>query len=122
MKFKLLALLAASAFVFSVASHLALACEGEAHASSSGDSKHPSLALTEAGAQQATFEVKGMSCASCEKAIQAALRKIEGVKNVTFLKPSKSGTRIAQVTFEKGSQVATEVLTQAIKSAGYGVL
>jgi copper chaperone CopZ len=102
---------------------LAQACDGEAHAaaqSSSTGSQEPSFALTEAGPQKAVFQVNGIMCKSCEKKIQAALSKVQGVKSVTFLKAgSRGGIRLAQVTYESGSQVTPAQLAQAVQGAGF---
>lgn len=97
------------------------ACEGEAHASqSAGTSHEPSLVLNESGPQKAVFQVNGIMCKSCEKKIQAALSKVQGVKSVTFLKAgSKNGIRLAQVTYESGSQVTPAQLAQAVQGAGF---
>jgi copper chaperone CopZ len=108
-----------SAFLaLSSASLQARACEDDAEAAQ--DSKHPSLTLTESGPQKAVFQVSGIMCRSCEKKIQAALRKVDGVKAVTFQKlQGKGGVRVTEVTFEKGGKVTPAVLAQAVEGAGY---
>lgn len=119
MKPNFFALLSVSALLLSAASFQVSACEGEAQAGQVS-SKEPSLALTESGPQRAVFQVHGVMCQSCQKKIQAALRKVQGVKSVTFLKAgSKDGTRLAQVTFENGSNVSADALAQAVQGAGF---
>ena len=66
------------------------------------------------------FQVNGIMCKSCEKKVQAALKKVQGVKSVTFLKAgSKNGIRLAQVTFEDGNTVCSAALAQAVQGAGF---
>ena len=98
------------------------ACEGEAHA----DEGKPTLTVSQLsqpsakGAQRALLQVKGMSCGSCEKAISAQLKKIEGVITVSFRKGKDSeGGRVAEVSYSPGVKVTTAALIQAVEKAGY---
>ena len=118
--------LAFTLILMSATSYTVLACDDDAKPTQSSTSKEPSLSLTEAGPHQAVFQVNGIMCKSCEKKIQAALQGVPGVKSVTFVKAGlkdksglKEGIRLAQVTFDKGSQVAPEILKQAVAGAGY---
>jgi copper chaperone CopZ len=80
----------------------------------------PTLTLTQAGAQAATLAVTGMSCASCERAITASLKKLDGVQTVAFRKGKDSqGVRTVVVTYAPGAQVTTAQLVQAVEAAGY---
>jgi copper chaperone CopZ len=111
---------AALMVVSSLASVQAIACDGDAHAAQGAESKgKPSLTLAQAGGEKAVFQVKGMMCKSCEKNISAALKKVEGVKNVTFHKKNAEGLRLAEVSLAPGSKVSPEQLAQAIEGAGY---
>jgi copper chaperone CopZ len=109
----------------------ALACdekhsERAAHgaAASAG---HPSLTLVDStsmsqaapGSQKAVFQVKGMMCQSCEKKIQASLKKLEGVNSVTFHKKNAQGIRLAEVSLAAGSKVTPVELMKAVEDAGY---
>ena len=119
MKFNLFASVAGLALVLSCSSLQALACEGKAHAAA-GEADKPSLTVAQAGAEKAILKVNGMSCSSCEKAITAQLKKLEGVQSVSFRKgKSSEGVRVAEVGYAKGAQVTTAALVQAVKKAGY---
>ena len=118
---RIFSVLSTLVLILSAASLQASACEDDVKATqSSATSKEPTLSLTESGPQKAVFQVSGIMCKSCEKKIQAALKGVQGVKSVTFLKAgSKDGARLAQVTFENGSKVSPESLTQAVAGAGF---
>ena len=66
----------------------------------------------QAGFAKATFEVKGMTCESCRGHIREALMKVEGVKEVTFVK------KTASVEYAE-AKVKPEALMAAIQGAGY---
>ena len=58
------------------------------------------------------FQVEGMTCALCSKAIDKALRGVEGVRSVTVDQKEE------RVTVVAGVAVSTERLDQTIESAG----
>jgi copper chaperone CopZ len=65
---------------------------------------------------QVKFEVQGMTCEGCEKAVMASINKLEGIQEV-------SASHIAGesvVSFDS-TQVNPTLITEAITSAGYVV-
>jgi copper chaperone CopZ len=81
-----------------------------------------SWAIGMSAAQAATqaIKVSGMSCRSCEKAIESKIMKLEGVKSVSFKKDKESrGVNVAEVTFTDGAAVTHEALAKAVTDAGY---
>lgn len=73
-------------------------------------------ALAEGGPAYATvFHVEGMTCALCAKAIERALRDVEGVRSVAIDRKAERVTVVADAA------IATERLEQTIEAAGpYG--
>ncbi len=70
-------------------------------------------ALAQGEAQRTTvFRVEGMTCALCSKAIDKALRDVEGVRKV------RVDRKAERVTVVAGAALAPEHLEQAIESAG----
>jgi len=63
----------------------------------------------------ATFSVRGMSCASCVKHVEKALRGVSGVQDASV----NLATEEARVTFEAGSEPD---LAQAVAAAGYALI
>ncbi|QGG49117.1 cation transporter [Heliorestis convoluta] len=64
-----------------------------------------------------TLHVEGMSCGHCKAAVEGALQKVEGVKEVAvFL---EEGTVTIRFDAEK---TAPEVLIELIEEEGYEVL
>jgi copper chaperone len=109
--------------LFCLGSYQALACEGHGAGAKSADKGKPSMTLVkseadgQAGMSKATFQVKGMMCGSCEKNISASLKKVEGVKTISFGKKDKAGLRLAVITYD--GNVASEQLVKAVQDAGY---
>jgi len=63
------------------------------------------------------IKVKGMSCSHCERAVNGAVREIEGVIDVKA--NAEAGT--AEVTFDENS-VALDIIKAAIEEEGYDVV
>lgn len=62
-----------------------------------------------------TMIIEGMMCAHCTGRVQKALEEIDGVENVSMSLENKS----AELTL--GSEVADDVLKEAVTQAGYEV-
>ena len=58
------------------------------------------------------YDVEGMTCAPCGKAIQKSLRGVEGAKNVSV------DEEISRITITASPEVQPESLEHAIESAG----
>ncbi|AGK60327.1 copper-(or silver)-translocating P-type ATPase [Archaeoglobus sulfaticallidus PM70-1] len=67
--------------------------------------------------EKKNIKITGMSCASCVKAIETALRKLEGVENVSV----NLATESAYVEYDP-SKISLEKMIETIKSIGYSVL
>lgn len=63
-----------------------------------------------------SIKIKGMSCQHCVMAVTKAIAALDGVKDVNV--DLKSGV----ATYEEVKAVAPEVVTAAIKKAGYEVV
>lgn len=63
---------------------------------------------------EVTFSVPGMSCTHCEKAIKAALGRLNGVDNVKVDLAAKS-IRVAY----NGDVISPDALAKALDLAGY---
>ncbi len=108
------------ALTASILSPVLRACEGEAHAEGQSMSGRPAFLLSEAGKSKAVFQITGMSCQSCEKAITASLKKINGVEKVTFkAKKGNDAPHLAIVSLKSGVQVDPAKLIEAVEAAGY---
>ncbi len=66
----------------------------------------------QASDQVCSYDVKGMTCALCPKAIRKSLRSVEGVKNVSIDEGA------GRVTITTVSDVEPASLKSAIESAG----
>lgn len=71
-----------------------------------------SATTAQASEQTSSFDVEGMTCALCPKAIRKSLNSIEGVKDVSI--DENSG----RVTITADSDVEAASLKHAIESAG----
>jgi copper chaperone CopZ len=71
----------------------------------------PALAQ-EAGEQSRVFRVEGMTCALCSKAIDKAVRSVEGVRSVEIDREAEKVTVVADAA------VAPDRLETAIEAAG----
>lgn len=116
-------LFSATALITLFAATSAFACdEHEAHASTEGKKAAHTLTVvksgtTQSGEQSTVFSISKMVCSSCRNAIEASLKKVNGVKSVNFDMKKKT----AEVIYLAGS--ATPVaLMEAVKSAGFEAL
>ncbi len=76
-------------------------------------SSSPSISLRN-DVQEVTLRVEGVSCVTCEWAVELALKDLPGVLSAE----ANVGTRSARVFFEP-SKVAKEALVWAVNQAGY---
>lgn len=67
--------------------------------------------------ENVTFQVKGMSCGHCVKAVEGGLDQLEGVEKVTV--QLDAGT--VEVSY-KGDQVTIDQMKAAIDDQGYDVV
>ncbi|SFT07866.1 copper ion binding protein [Zhouia amylolytica] len=80
------------------------------------DNKKDVVIVSQSDIQAVNFDVKGMTCASCEEHVKHAVNELEGIINV-------------EASFEKGStkvefdntKTSTEDIEKAINSTGYKV-
>lgn len=64
-----------------------------------------------------TMEVKGMTCKHCEKAVNDALKALQGVNTVeVYLDENK-----VEITYIEG-EVSIPQMTEAIENQGYDVI
>jgi len=81
------------------------------------DNKKDIVIVSQSDIQTVNFDVKGMTCASCEEHVKHAVNKLEGIVNVeAFYKNEK-----AEVKFDN-SKTSKEDIEQAINSTGYKVI
>lgn len=73
--------------------------------------------LVSAPEERTVLDLTGMSCAACALRIERAIRKVEGVTDVSV----NLATRQAQVGFAAGT-ASRPTIRRAIEGAGYGVL
>ncbi len=64
---------------------------------------------------EVTFDIEGMTCASCVRRVEVALDKIDGVRNASV----NLATERATVSFDP-DQVQIVTLANAVEAAGYG--
>jgi len=76
---------------------------------------NPNPSSQAASAATISLPIEGMSCASCVGRVEAALRKVEGVRDVAV----NLATERADI--QTGPGVDRQVLVQAIENAGYDV-
>ncbi len=87
---------------------------GVARGAEPGPKAPDAAAEAQPAAQAVTITVKGMHCGGCQKRIQSALSKLDGVKSVAVdLKGEK-----ADVSYE-AAKVTPETLVQEIIKLGY---
>ena len=65
--------------------------------------------------EKRSFRVTGMTCATCARTVERALKKVKGVDFAAV----NLATETAFVVLDKG--VPQEVLEEAVKNVGYGV-
>ncbi|HEU0163536.1 MAG TPA: heavy metal translocating P-type ATPase [Thermomicrobiales bacterium] len=76
----------------------------------------PAAPVSEGDAEPAvTFDIDGMTCASCVRRVERALAKVDGVASASV----NLATERASVAFEPGVVVDTDLLTSAVAKAGY---
>jgi len=113
-----------SVLLWGAQSSLGMACGEEEGQTSSAPKKssHHQLILTAhaddagkvaPGTKTAVFQVKGMSCGSCQKHIRTALEKVEGVKSIEFSKSGKTNLMNVAYVPEKTS---TDAIVKAVPS------
>ena len=68
------------------------------------------------GAQEVSFGVTGMTCASCVRRIEKALQKVVGVREASV----NLATEKAKVIYDPQT-TSFDQLTAAVERAGYGV-
>ena len=95
---------------------LAAACSQSGNQSDNGG-QAAGVEIAPENLVQVSFEVKGMTCEGCEKAIVSSIGKLEGIQeaNASHLEQS------AVVSFDS-SKTNTESISRAITDAGYEVL
>jgi Cu+-exporting ATPase len=64
-----------------------------------------------------TFEIEGMSCASCVSRVERAIRGVDGVLDANV----NLATSEATVTVISGRSLPSETIGAAVNSAGYGI-
>ncbi|MBV9603432.1 MAG: cation transporter, partial [Chloroflexi bacterium] len=69
-----------------------------------------------ADVQEVSFPVTGMTCASCVRRIEKALKKVDGVQEASV----NLATEKAHVVFDPGA-TTFEAMHAAVQTAGYGV-
>jgi copper chaperone CopZ len=95
--------------------------EGQTHAQSTKSKGHSLILTAHAddaiqaapGTKTAVFQVKGMSCGSCERHIRTALEAVGGVKMVEFKKSGKTNLMNVAYLPEK---VTAEQIMKAVPS------
>jgi copper chaperone CopZ len=65
---------------------------------------------------QVKFDVKGMTCEGCEKAVMSSIKKLEGIQEVTA-----SHTAGESVVKFDSTLVNSQLISEAISGAGYQV-
>ncbi|MDQ3655942.1 MAG: heavy metal translocating P-type ATPase [Chloroflexota bacterium] len=75
----------------------------------------PDLAPAAEPAGEVTFDIEGMTCASCVRRVEVALDKLDGVREASV----NLATERATVTFDP-AQVQVVTLANAVEAAGYG--
>jgi Cu+-exporting ATPase len=75
------------------------------------------MAITEAPAKKTLLKITGMTCASCVKRVEDALREVKGVSGANVNLANEK----ASVTYDP-SQATVDQMIGAVKDAGYGVV
>ncbi len=81
------------------------------------DNKKEVVVVSKSDIQTVNFEVKGMTCASCEQHITHAVNKLEGIVSVE----ASSEKASTKVEFDN-TKTSIEKIKEAINSTGYKVL
>lgn len=89
--------------------------------SACGTPNESKSAVTVANAEnieKASFEVTGLTCASCDFVVESAIKSVDGVQNVQI--KSKIGSGTAQVEFDKSkTDLKTIQKTVTLKPRNY---
>ncbi len=64
--------------------------------------------------KEVTVITKGMTCASCERTISNALKKVDGIKDAR----ADYATETTKITYD-GSKVDMDKIKEAVESVGY---
>ena len=80
------------------------------------DNKKEVVVVSQSNIQTVDFNVKGMTCASCEEHVKHAVNELDGIVNVKS--SFKKGN--AEVEFDN-TKTTKEAIEKAIKSTGYKV-
>ena len=80
------------------------------------DNKKEVIIVNQSNIQTLNFDIKGMTCASCEQHVTHAINELEGIVNVT----SSFEKANAKVEFDN-SKTTKEDIEKAINSTGYKV-
>ena len=80
------------------------------------DNKNEVIIVSESDIQTVNFDVKGMTCTSCEEHVKHAVNELEGIVNVD----ASFEREKAEVKFDK-SKTTIEDIEKAINSTGYKV-
>ncbi|MBU8763709.1 cation transporter [Micrococcus luteus] len=68
--------------------------------------------------EKASFEVTGLTCASCDFVVESAIKRVDGVQNVHVKSDSSTGT--ARVEFDK-SKTDLKTIQKTVLDLGYGI-
>ena len=81
------------------------------------DNKKEVIVVNQSDIQTVNFDVKGMTCASCEEHVKHAVNELEGVVNVAASYEKAN----AEVEFDN-TKTSKEDIEKAINSTGYKVI
>ena len=81
------------------------------------DNKKEVVIVNQSNIQTLNFDVKGMTCASCEEHVMHAVNELEGIVNVAASYEKAN----AEVEFDN-TKTSKEDIEKAINSTGYKVI
>ena len=81
------------------------------------DNKKEVIVVNQSDIQTVNFDVKGMTCASCEEHVKHAVNELEGIVNVAASYENAN----AEVEFDN-TKTSKEQIEKAINSTGYKVI
>ena len=64
-----------------------------------------------------TYQVKGMHCASCASIIERAIKKVDGVENISV----NSGTENAKISFDE-NKTSRDEFNKKLEPLGYSLV
>jgi copper chaperone CopZ len=91
-----------------------LACGNAASAASAEDPPSPTASSEETAERTVILGIGGMTCASCSATVKVALKKLDGVLDVTVSFEEKRAT----VNYDAG-RVTPAKMVEAVEAAGY---